>query len=183
MAKGGKRPGAGRPRGSKDKLTREQKEIKAAATQRAIEELGITEKAVLQEIARIAFSDIRRVVTWRPEMVPIEAQNGADGISGTLGGNVLMSRVTVVDSATIAKNDAAAIAEVAQGANGSLRVKLHDKGAALERLGRHLGLFKDRIEHTSKDHVPLADRLKHYARAEAIEASAGKVVPLKNRRK
>ncbi|MCC6775649.1 MAG: terminase small subunit [Hyphomicrobiales bacterium] len=153
MGKGGKRPGAGRPRGSKDKLTREEKEIRAAAKQRAIDGLGITEKDVLQEIARLAFSDVRRVVSWRPERQIVAKPDDESGEGEPV--KVIMSRVTVLDSATLADNDAAAIAEVAQGANGSLRIKMHDKGAALERLGRHLGLFKDRLEHTGGDGKPI----------------------------
>ena len=40
---------------------------------------------------------------------------------------------------------AAAVAEVSQTVNGALRVKLHDKHAALVSLGRHLGLFTDHV--------------------------------------
>jgi hypothetical protein len=39
-----------------------------------------------------------------------------------------------------------AIAEVSQQANGALRVKMHDKHAALVSLGRHLGLFDDKVK-------------------------------------
>jgi len=40
---------------------------------------------------------------------------------------------------------------VSQGVNGTLRIKMHDKVGALEKLGRHLGIFKDVHEHTGKD--------------------------------
>ena len=36
-----------------------------------------------------------------------------------------------------------------------VRFKLHDKRAALVDLGRHYGLFKDRVEHASKNGTPL----------------------------
>jgi hypothetical protein len=32
------------------------------------------------------------------------------------------------------------------GANGALRVKLHDKHAALVSIGRHLGMFDDKVK-------------------------------------
>jgi hypothetical protein len=35
---------------------------------------------------------------------------------------------------------------------------MHDKAAALEKLGRTLGLFKDRLEHTGKDGGPISLR-------------------------
>jgi len=70
----------------------------------------------------------------------------------------LVSRVTVLDSATLSDDAAAAVAEVSQFANGSLRIKLHDKPAALEKLGRTFGMFKDRIEHIGKVGEPLKMR-------------------------
>ena len=39
-----------------------------------------------------------------------------------------------------------AIAEVSQQANGALRVKMHDKHAALVSLGKHLGLFTHNVQ-------------------------------------
>src|SRR6266446_7634415 len=50
---------------------------------------------------------------------------------------VLMPRVTIVDADKISDEAAAAVAEVWQTVNGALRVKLHDKHAALVSLGRH----------------------------------------------
>jgi len=38
------------------------------------------------------------------------------------------------------------------------RIKMHDKAAALEKLGRTLGLFKDRLEHTGRDGGPISLR-------------------------
>src|SRR5258705_6749541 len=58
---------------------------------------------------------------------------------------VLMPRVTIVDADKISDEAAAAVAEVWQTVNGALRVKMHDKHAALVSLGRHLGLFEDRV--------------------------------------
>ena len=78
-------------------------------------------KRVVAELARIGFSDIRQVVDWGP------------------------GSVTVRDSASIGDDAAAAVAEVGKTATG-IRVKLHDKVGALEKLGRHLGMFKDKVE-------------------------------------
>jgi phage terminase small subunit len=44
---------------------------------------------------------------------------------------VMMPRVTIVDADKISDETAAAVAEVSQTVNGALRVKMHDKHAAL----------------------------------------------------
>jgi phage terminase small subunit len=53
--------------------------------------------------------------------------------------------VAVIDSASINDDAAAAVAEVGK-TPGGIRVKLHDKVGAPEKLGRHLGMFKDKVE-------------------------------------
>jgi phage terminase small subunit len=73
-------------------------------------------------------------VSWRNELVT-RTEKGEDGAP------VLMPRVTIVDADKISDEAAAAVAEVSQTVNGALRVKLHDKHAALVSLGKHLGMF------------------------------------------
>ena len=58
---------------------------------------------------------------------------------------VMVPRVTIVPTEDLDKATLDAIAEVSQQANGALRVKMHDKHAALVSLGKHLGLFVDRV--------------------------------------
>jgi Terminase small subunit len=41
---------------------------------------------------------------------------------------------------------AAAIAQISQGPNGQVRVRLHDKHAALVSIGKHLGMFTDNVQ-------------------------------------
>jgi hypothetical protein len=59
---------------------------------------------------------------------------------------VLMPRVTIVDADKISDEAAAAVAEVSRTVNGALRVKLHDKHAALVSIGRYLGMFDDKVK-------------------------------------
>lgn len=74
---------------------------------------------MLQEYARIAFADLRRVADWGPD------------------GLVLKTPEMLSDA------DAAAISEITPtaGGNGNYRVKLYDKKAALDAIARHLGMF------------------------------------------
>jgi phage terminase small subunit len=83
----------------------------------------------------------KKVVSWRNELVT-RTEKGEDGEPVM----VMMPRVTIVDADKISDEAAAAVAEVWQTVSGALRVKLHDKHAALVSLGKHLGLFVDRVQ-------------------------------------
>lgn len=141
-------------------------EITGAAAERA----GVTAERVIAELAKIAFADIRNVVTWRPEVGLVEGLGEGDAPS-----TVLMSRVTVLDSGELSQETASAVAEVSQGASGSLKVKMHDKTAALEKLGRHLGIFKDRVEHSGPNGGPI--QITDEQRAKALEMFLAKHKP------
>jgi phage terminase small subunit len=97
----------------------------------------VTVEQVVRELTLIGFSDIRKVVSWRNELVT-RTEKGKDGEPVM----VLMPRVTIVDADKISDDAAAAVAEVSQTVNGALRVKMHDKHAALVSIGRHLGMFR-----------------------------------------
>ena len=112
-------------------------EIMRAGAERA----EVTVEQVVRELKLIGFSDIRKVVSWRNELVT-RTEKGDDGEPVM----VLMPRVTIVDADKISDEAAAAVAEVSQTVNGALRVKLHDKHAALVSIGKHLGMFVDRVQ-------------------------------------
>lgn len=119
----------------------------AAAIQRAQEERSkrteVTADRVLQELARIGFADVRNLFTWDAD------------------------RTAFVPSEDLTEDEAAAIAEVQSetttftddDGNTETRVKLklktYDKLGALDKLGKHLGLFVERVEHTGADGTPL----------------------------
>ena len=72
-------------------------------------------------MARLAFADVGQAVSW-------------DGAT-----------VTLKSSDDLPPEVRAAISEVKQTRDG-VAIKFHSKTAALEMLGKHLGLFKDRLE-------------------------------------
>src|SRR2546421_5821057 len=90
------------------------------------ERAEVTVEQVVRELKLLGFSDIRKVVSWRNELVT-RTEKGEDGEPVM----VLMPRVTIVDADKISDEAAAAVAEVSQTVNGALRVKMHDKHAAL----------------------------------------------------
>lgn len=123
----------------------------AAAIQEAqakrSERTEITQDMVLRELAKIGFSDIRKIVRWgKTELRVADAES--DGASEVYHGLALVG-VDDIDDDT-----AAAISEISEGREG-LKVKLHDKKGALVDIGRHLGMFKDRVEHSGPGGGPI----------------------------
>ncbi|OAE52868.1 terminase [Achromobacter insolitus] len=109
----------------------------------------ITQDMVLRELAKIGFSDIRRVVRWGKTELRV-ADSGDDGgeVTEPYHGLALVSADDIDD------DTAAAISEISEGREG-LKVKLHDKKGALVDIGRHLGMFKDRVEHSGPNGGPI----------------------------
>ena len=101
--------------------TQVRKAIEKAQAKRT-ERTEITADRVVTELAKIAFADPRDLMEWGP--------NG----------------VMLKDSSTLTEEQAASVAEVAEGNGGTLRLKKHDKVKALELLGRHIGMFRDKVE-------------------------------------
>lgn len=104
--------------------------IKEAQTELG-DKTGITPERILQEYAKIAFANIKDYMS----------QN-EDG-------------ETVVDLEAISRDAAAAITEInventrtKSGVIKKIKVKPADKIAALTQLGKHLGMFKEQIEHS-----------------------------------
>jgi phage terminase small subunit len=112
-------------------------EILAAGAERA----EITVEQVLRELGKIGFSCIGKAVTWRNEMV-----RQKDEDENALPTMVLLPRVQIVPTEELDPATLDAIAEVSQNANGSLRIKMHDKHAALVSIGKHLGMFVDTVQ-------------------------------------
>lgn len=119
-----------------------------AAMQARSQRTEITQDMVLRELAKIGFSDIRKVVRWGA--TELRTTEGKDGEAVTEPYHGL--RLVAADE--IDDDTAAAIAEVSEGRDG-LKVKFHDKKGALVDIGRHIGMFKDRVEHTGKDGGPV----------------------------
>lgn len=105
----------------------------------------ITQDKVLAELAKIGFADIRKAVKWGEGIAVRDPESGAIEIA---------NGISLVASDEIDDATAASISEVSQTAQG-LKVKLHDKRAALVDIGRHLGMFKDKVELTGKDGGPI----------------------------
>ncbi len=112
----------------------------------------ITQDMVLAELAKIGFADMRKLLKWTgnlPRMDLIEAEESGE-VEITAA-----NFVRLFDSEELDDDIVGAIAEISQTKDGALKVKLHDKQAALVNIGKHLGMFKERVEHTGKDGGPI----------------------------
>lgn len=89
----------------------------------------ITQDRVLQELARIGFSDIRNAVRWGRS--PVSSDGEAADPNG-LG----VYPVELVPSEEVDDDTAAAVSEVGLTQSG-VKVKMHDKLAALDKIARH----------------------------------------------
>jgi Terminase small subunit len=96
------------------------------------ERAEVTAEEVIRELKKLGFSCIGKAVTWRNEVVTQQLEEGEEGEPKT----VLVPRVRIVPTEDLDKATLDAIAEVSQQANGALRVKMHDKHAALVSLGK-----------------------------------------------
>ena len=110
--------------------------IEKYQTERA-SKLGVKAERVVEELCRLGFSNMADYMRIDEEGKPVG-----------------------LDLRNLTRDQAAAIQEISEDATGGTgdgerkliirtKFKLADKGANLERLGRHLGMFQDKVEHTA----------------------------------
>lgn len=122
----------------------------ADAIQRAMdiraERTGITADRVLVELARMGFSDIRKIFTDRGQLRDIAS------LPDDVAAGVQQVEVVVRPSGETDENGNKLVEHVH-------KIKMADKKASLELLGKHLKLFADRVEHSGPDGgaIPVSD--------------------------
>jgi phage terminase small subunit len=96
---------------------------------------GINTARIVQELVRIALADVSKVMDWSGEEVREEQKNGKVVIRGR-------NEVVLKGSKDLDADTRAAISEVTQTKDG-VRVKFHDKAAAIAQLTRIAGLLDE----------------------------------------
>ena len=118
--------------------TRTQEAIQKAKDRRS-KRTEITQDMVLKELALIGFSDMRNYVDFN-----------RDG-------------VTLKELSDISEEHSKTISEVSHGSNSegtNVKFKLYDKRAALVDIGKHLGMFVEKLNVDVNLKVGLANRIK-----------------------
>lgn len=131
-------------------------EAQAARSERT----GITADRVLQELAKVGFANASDVVNWGTKEVAFGYDDDGRRLSAEDIGNAVKVEyvpapfVEPIDRDALPENIRAAVSEVKLTRDG-FAIKMHDKVGALEKIGRHLGMFKDKVELTGKDGDPI----------------------------
>lgn len=124
-----------------DDIRRRVEELQSAGARRA----GVTVERIVAELAKVGFSDIRKAVKWQGELV--QEEDNPDGGDVLVVRNIVTNHVQLVSSDDLDADTAACVAEVSQTKDG-VKLKFHSKLDALDKLARHLGMFKDKVEHS-----------------------------------
>lgn len=109
----------------------------------------ITQDKVLKELAKIAFDDIKNYLEYKTVQTVVAYDDGEPIID-------YRTIVDLKDSATI---DTRNISEITIGKDGQFKFKLYCKDNALVQLGKHLGMFADKIEHSGSVNISDKSRL------------------------
>lgn len=111
-----------------------------------LERIEVTQDDVIQELAAIAFangSDYAKVVT-KPVMIQT-SEGDYVPVLDSEGNQMYCQAVEITETDKLSRRQIKAISGIKQGKNG-IELTTYDKVKALELLGRHLGIFKDKVE-------------------------------------
>lgn len=109
----------------------------------------VTADRVIQELSRLAFSDLRKVLSKGGNLVsPLEWD---DDTAAAISSIEVVSKPGDVD------------AEGNRAVEHVSKIKVWDKNSALEKLGKHLGLYIERHEHTGADGGPIKHTVEYVA--------------------
>lgn len=141
---------------TKPDITEAIQAARAALSQRT----EITQDRVLTELARIGFCSLSQVTNWGVKEVAFGYDSDGRKLPPEQIGEAALVRyvdapfVTPIDRDDLPEDVRAAVAEVALTKDG-FRIKMHDKAGALAQIGRHLGMFVDKHEHTGAGGGPI----------------------------
>jgi phage terminase small subunit len=98
----------------------------------------ITADRVLKEYAKIAFSDMKDFLSFRTAQTVVEHDK--------ITGEPIIDYAQIIEMNDSDQVDGTMIQEVSISPKGVFAFKLHDKKGALDMIGKHLGMFTDKLE-------------------------------------
>ena len=107
----------------------------------------VTIERVLVELAKIGFSDIKDFLSYKTERVQVDTDK--------LTGQPIFAYRQVIDTKDSDTVDGTLISEVSVDNEGKFKFKLHDKMAALDKLGKTLKMFTDKVEHSGEVQIKI----------------------------
>jgi phage terminase small subunit len=130
----------------------------AKAIERALNEESITRVWIIHELARIARADLSEFLTFD-------------------GNNVIVHDHDKLREQGVDLSVLAECSETITEFGKTIKVRLHDKKPALDKLAKLLGMEKDRVEHTGADGGPIEVRdygAELLAKAESMKVKLNK---------
>jgi len=100
----------------------------------------ITSDNVLKELAKIGFADIKDFLEYKTEKTKVRLDD--------LGKQIIDYKI-IIDAKDSSEIDGTLVNEVSISKDGTFKFKLHDKLSALEKIGKHLKMFTDKVESTN----------------------------------
>lgn len=97
----------------------------------------ITQDKVLKELAKIGFADIKDYLEYKTAKTVVMYDEEGEPIID------YRQIIDVIDSKDV---DTSIIQEVSIGKDGTFKFKLYDKQKALVDIGKHLGMFVEKVE-------------------------------------
>jgi phage terminase small subunit len=125
--------------------------VQTAMAERA-ERTEITADRVLKELAKVGFANLSDVTDWGIREIAFGFTEDGKKLPLEEIGDAAMVRyadapfVRPIDREELPEPIRAAVSEVALTKDG-FKIKMHDKVGALTQIGRHLGMFTDKVEH------------------------------------
>lgn len=121
-----------------------------------VERTEITQDMVLYELASIAFSNAADYAKVVEKEATIQTDEGEEIQLFDKDGNPVMYRtVEPVLTSELTEKQKRALSVIKKGRDG-FEIKPYDKLRALELLGKHIGMFQDRVEVTGEVNNPMA---------------------------
>lgn len=106
---------------------------------------------VIEELIKIGFSDLTQYAEVTTKLIKTGTKKNLDGKPEDTYEHIQFVRLKDTEEWT----ETAALQELTANKDGSLKIKLHDKRAALTDLGKHFAVIPERHIHTGEDGKPI----------------------------
>ena len=121
---------------TRDDIRARYNELMEKVRNRLEEKAIVTVEDVVTELKKIAFADIKDFLEFKTDL----------SVVGYEDGEAVTNYRTVISLKESSEVDGTLINEVSMSKDGTLKFKLHDKISALEKIGKHLKMFTDKVE-------------------------------------
>lgn len=121
-----------------DKVRTRYNEIHDRLIKESEDECIVSAKEVIRELKKIGFADIKDFLSFKTAKTVVDHDEET--------GEPIIDYTQIIDMLDSDQVDGKVIQEVSISARGVFTFKLYDKMAALDKLGKHLGMFTDKVE-------------------------------------